>query len=315
MLLIRSIFILSLLILVVGCSSSQNDELKWDKLALKSGDNVTGLCFVDSKLGYAVTATGEVFQTADGGKVFTKLENGSGGRLENVTFLSEEIGFVYGKSGVLRRTSDGAKTWNSISVDISYDLRDMAFLDKEHGYLAGVITSSELQNRGIIGSSADQGATWKFDTTAFKGFHLIETAKPDHLWITGIDAVLYLTEKDSEWQHNVSQSKDTVRAVAFGDIVHGWSVGDHGLLRYSSDGGWSWHDKPRITGRNLTCLIEPKSDVVYIAGDGVIAVTTNHGRQWTVDSVNYPVLFNDCQAAGSDIFLAGARGTILKLKR
>lgn len=315
MLSIRSTLILSALILLCGCSRPQLDKLQWEKLPFPTTDNISGFCFVDAKLGFAVTAVGDVFKTADGGKVFQKLGIMEDRKPRNVTFLSDEIGFVYGRQGLLLRTADGGASWTKMGVDSSLDLRKMAFLDKEHGFLVGVITTGAQPNAGIVGTSSDKGLTWKFDTTQFAGFHQLEIVKPTHAWITGADAVMYTTDKGATWQHNASRGRDTVRAVCFSDIANGWLVGDHGLLRYSSDGGWSWHDKPKLTERSLTCAAQPASDVTYIAGDRFIAATVTHGRKWIIDSLNCPNLLVDCQSVGSEIFIAGSGGTILKLKR
>jgi photosystem II stability/assembly factor-like uncharacterized protein len=289
-----------LLLALAGCSSSNNGLLVGEKLNLPTTASVSGIYFVDAKTGYAATAAGEVFRTEDGGKSFSKLDLGTGCRAEDLYFLNDDIGFAFGRAGYLMRTADAGKSWAAVTVDSSYDLRDMVFLDKEHGFAVGVINTQERKDVAIIGKSADKGLTWSFAATEHHAYRRLSVIPTNNVWILGGEGTAYSTDQGATWGFNAGRGADTIRAFSFSDIIHGWAVGDRGVLRYSSDGGWSWKDKAKLSMRDLTSIAVPQLDVIYLAGDRFLGISTNHGRMWLVDTLNYTARFNDCQAVGKE---------------
>lgn len=310
---LKTITLTILLLCLIGCSSKNDNLLVGERLNLPTSAAVSGIFFLDGTTGFVATASGEAYQTTDGGKTFTRLVLDSSSP-SDFYFLNDDIGFVFGRSGYLARTDDGGKSWNRIITDSTYDLRDMIFLDKGHGYLVGFANMPAGKNVGVVGKSADKGLTWNFQVTENSGFWRLCAAPVNSVWILGGDGITYSTDKGVSWEHNGNRG-DTVRAMAFTDIIHGWSVGDRGVLRNTSDGGWSWTDKARLGARDLTCVASPDLDIVYLGGDRFLGMTTNHGRMWLVDTLNYVTTFNDCQLVGKDAFFAGSGGTIIRLKR
>jgi photosystem II stability/assembly factor-like uncharacterized protein len=302
-----------LLLSVIGCSTKNDNPLVGERLSLQTSATVNGIFFLDGMTGFAATGSSDAYQTTDGGKTFTKLAL-DGGNPSDFYFLNDDIGFAFGQSGYLARTEDGGKSWNRIAVDSTYDLRDMVFLDKGHGFVVGVTNTPEHENAGIVGTSADKGITWSFQVTEHAGFWRLCAAPVNSVWILGGDGFTYSTDKGVSWGHNGSRG-DTVRAMIFTDIIHGWSVGDRGVLRNTADGGWSWKDQIRLGMRTLTCVASPELDIVYLGGDRFLGMTTNQGRMWLVDTLNYVTTFSDCQLVGKDVFFAGSGGTIIRLKR
>jgi photosystem II stability/assembly factor-like uncharacterized protein len=147
--------------------------------------------------GFAATASGEAYQTTDGGKTFTKLAL-DGGSPSDFYFLNDDIGFAFGRSGYLARTEDGGKSWNRIATDSTYDLRDMVFLDKGHGYVVGAANTPEGKNAGI-GESANKGLTWNSGHRAC--WILVCVASVNHVW-TRRRWCYHTTDKEESWEHN-----------------------------------------------------------------------------------------------------------------
>jgi photosystem II stability/assembly factor-like uncharacterized protein len=302
-----------LLLSLIGCSAKNDNMLVGERLNLPTSAAVNGIFFLDGTTGFAATASGKAYQTTDGGKTFTKLAL-DGGSPNDFYFLNDDIGFAFGRSGYLARSEDGGKSWNRIATDSTYDLHDMVFLDKGHGYVVGVANTPQGKNAGVVGESADKGLAWNFQVTEHAGFWRLCVAPVSHVWILGGDGITYSIDKGASWEHNGSRG-DTVRAMVFSDIIHGWSVGDRGVLRNSSDGGWSWTDKVRLGMRNLSCVASPDPDIVYLGGDRFLGMTTSQGRLWLVDTLNYVTTFSDCQLVGKYVFFAGSGGTIIRLRR
>ena len=300
----KTISLAILLFGLVGCSSTLDKLPEGERLNLPTSESVSGIFFIDGETGYVATMAGDGYQTIDGGKTFSKL-NFDGRDVRDFYFLNDDIGFAFGRSGFLERCDDGGKSWSRIVTDSTYKFRDMVFLDKGHGFLIGETADSSGNPVGLLGATTDKGLTWSFKITEYRGFMQIRTASPTHVWILGDDGITYSVDKGASWEHNRNRG-DMVRAMVFSDIIHGWSVGDRGLLRNTSDGGWSWTDKPKLTERSLSCATSPDLDIIILGGDRFLGMTTNHGRVWLMDSLNYMTTFTDCQAVGKDVFLAGS---------
>ncbi|MCC6964301.1 MAG: hypothetical protein IT585_13700 [candidate division Zixibacteria bacterium] len=294
-------------LLLGGCSD--NDPLKYEPISFPVTDEITGIDFTDGSHGCVVTAVGDVFLTTNG-KSFAKTAS-FGRRLSDVCFLDDDIGIAFG-AGLLARTNDGGQTWTAMSCDSTYLLDDCVFAKDNRGILVGAIASGDHAGHGLIGISDDEALTFRWDTTEFSGFTDIDDVPPSHAWILGDGVLLYTTDNGQTWEHSTHRVQGS-HQVYFTDVQHGWEVGDNGLLRYSSDGGWSWQDKLKMTEEPLLCVTAPEIDIIYIAGNRFVAVSTNHGRQWVKDSATYPVKFNDLDWVGGHIFVAGSGGTLMKL--
>lgn len=300
---------------IVGCSTPENEPMQWQTIALPTSETVTGIFFVSEDYGYAVTESGTILNTSDGGETVAILEYHAGVRLEDTWFNSESEGFIFGAAGFLAHTTDKGQSWQTIATDPNYHLYDMNFLDDEHGFLAGVIESGEYHNRGVIGFSTDEGASWSFDTTAYDGFRHVDVLPDNHVWIGGQGVIYYTIDKGESWEHNATgNANDVVRGVFFSQMQYGHVVGEAGLILNTEDGGWSWQRVDKFTDRDFTCVTAPEVNIVYIAGDGIIARSVFRGKTWEVDSTSYATSFQDLHWSDDWLYLAGSNGTLLKLK-
>ena len=64
--------------------------------AMRSDAELTDVCFVDRKTGWAVGDRGVIWHTADGGKDWEIQPSGVSCRLESVSFISPEVGWAVG---------------------------------------------------------------------------------------------------------------------------------------------------------------------------------------------------------------------------
>lgn len=300
-------------VLVISCSSSPDDLLKFEIKAFPEPVEITGIHFVSSSDGYAVTARGDIFKTTDGGNSFSKIFSTNGIRLADIFFATDDVGFAFGSRGILARTTDKGRSWSFVTADTSHHFVRMKGLSKQILLLAGFVTDSAGASSGLIGLSRDGGETWSFERKPYDRFLDLDVYREQHAWILGRDAILYTTNAGQTWESTVNLLRDSVAALFFTDVAHGWQVGLNGRLRHTADGGWSWEEKTRMTENALTCVIGPDAERIYVAGDGIVAVTTNYGRNWYFDDITYPVRFNDSHIVGSTLFLAGSDGMLLKL--
>lgn len=302
------------IIIIVGCGAPEDKPMQWKKLPLPTSENITGIDFPSDNLGYLVTEVGSVLKTTDGGATCTALSLRAGTRLEDACFLSDDEGFVFGRNGFMARTGDGGQTWEKLDFDQSCWLKSMGVLDDEHWFLAGVLDDPEQTFTGIVGTSEDEGATWTFDTTEYRGFDYVDILKDDHLFISGVGFVYYSSDKGENWQHNFTGNRDdSLSGLFFANIRYGWGVGSGGLLLHTTDGGWSWDRQEKLTTKDLNCVTAPEIATIYLAGDHIIAASRTNGRDWEVDTLSYSVTFNDFHWTGDEIYLCGSEGALLKL--
>lgn len=310
---LTGVFLTLAMLLVGGCSSGDKDPLLFEAYTIVTGEEVTGIDFTSSSKGCAITASGNVLRTTDGGKTFFPAGNSGGKRLEDIYFLDDDIGLVCGEKGALLRTENGGATWTAIATDSSWDLASIGFPGDEVGIVVGNYNIGEFTGKGVIGRSTDKGLIWNFAKTEHVQLQYIDVVPHEHAWVLGKEALVYTTDGGRVWDHAASRTPG-INALLFIDIQHGWEVGDNGLLRYSSDGGWSWQDKLKMTDESLTCLAVPEPDLVYIAGNNFLAVSSNHGRNWVMDTVSHKFRFIDIDAVGHVVFAAGSGGQLIKLK-
>ena len=115
------------------------------------------------------------------------------------------------------------------------------------------------------------------------------------------------------WQNPLPQGND-LYTVHFIDQQTGWTVGYHGTILKTINGGQTWVTQTSGTSSNLVGVIFVDHQTGWAAGhDGVILKTTNGGQTWakqlsgTTKHLNY-ITFIDPQTG----WVAGDQGTILK---
>ena len=88
---------------------SSNAGASW-----KSGSPMgafNGLCFVNSKIGYVVGYSGQIYYTADSAHTWTPQNSTVSTRINSVTFVDSLNGWCCGDLGVILHTTDGGKLW------------------------------------------------------------------------------------------------------------------------------------------------------------------------------------------------------------
>ncbi len=310
---LAGIILAAAVLFIGGCSSGGNDPLQYESYMIVAGEEINGIDFVSESNGCAITAAGNIYRTTDGGRTFFVVGGISGRRLADIYFLDDDIGFACGEKGTLLRTVDGGASWSAIAADSGWDLESIGFPKDEFGIIVGNFNSGEFAGMGVIGTTSDEGVTWNFAKTDYRALYYVDVVPTDHAWILGKESLVYTTDGGQSWDQVASRITGA-NALLFTDVQHGWEIGDNGLLRYSTDGGWSWQNKLKMTEEPLTCLAVPEPDRIYIAGNHFLAVSTNHGRNWLMDSVSHKFRFVDMDAVGHDVFAAGSGGELIKLK-
>jgi photosystem II stability/assembly factor-like uncharacterized protein len=200
-----------------------------------------------------------LWRTDDGGQTWRELHlPGKRWPSGGLSFLSPWRGFVTTGDAILA-TEDGGQTWQTRYISRSKygSLSAVQMLDARHGYAGGGwATSSSSASHQLLLATDDGGHTWRtvyehFEERDGKPITRLQFSSPQTGWVA---------------HGGCRKMIDSARHCA-------------GKVRYTSDGGQSWHTAGfgqvlRFTsiGASAWFLDAGRSDALYHSGDG--------GRTW-----------------------------------
>ena len=100
-----------------------------------------------------------------------------------------------------------------------------------------------------------------------------------------IGRIFHTTDGWKTWidQTDTTVTKQRFSSVDFVDELHGWVVGEAGIILYTKDGGSSWAIQGAgVTSNNLNKLSTVDSDHAWAAGDKGTIVYTMNGTTWNL---------------------------------
>lgn len=232
---------------------------------------LTTLCFVDEHRGWAAGHGGVVLHTTDGGETWSlqRSELDHDRPLFALKFFDAQHGVAVGLWSLVLTTADGGATWQAVQV------RAPEGAKKADLNLLGLFTDAKgrlfaTAERGMLLRSDDQGRSWSYLASGYKGSFWTGLAAADGtLLAAGLRGSLYRSADDGRsWTRIETQSKASITALAHSgtEIV---GVGLDGLVLRSSDGGASFKSEVRPDRVSLTALA--------IAGDGQLALFSKQG--------------------------------------
>ncbi len=224
------------------------------------------------------------------------IELGTDASFEDVCFADTLNGWIVGGSihaqgGIVGRTRDGGRTWaftSGIASEgpgtVAYTLNAVYFADTLNGLVAG--------EGGRIFKSEDGGRNWRLVEYGRGGashFFDLEMRDPWNGWAIGLMGVMKTTDGGETWvpltRPGGEDEPTWGHAAAFVDEVHGFKVGQYGVLEFTTNGGRRWYDHV------LTFASNPKPylfDVHFadpqhgwvVGEDGTVFRTVNGGASW-----------------------------------
>ncbi len=172
--------------------NTTDSGVNWTLHQSPTTNNLYGVDFINSQVGFAVGDNGTILHTSDGGLNW-ELQNSNfpNSTLFEVSFIDENNGVAVGGDwfsiySLILKTTDGGENWTQINQNTAQNyLYDVQFIS------ANVLTAI---NEGIF-RSTDAGLTWTLQENGVEGATLISLSFIDEMngVIVGDDGIILRT--------------------------------------------------------------------------------------------------------------------------
>lgn len=187
--------------------------------------------------------------------VWERLPSPVAANLYRVQFVDSLTGWAAGDSGVIIKTTDGGLNWIRQESGISSAIYDLFFLDENRGW----------------------GVTWRSTAPPF-GTNIIFTNSGGEEW----------------FELEYPEENVFLHTIRFTDSVNGYIGGEGGVLKRTTDGGFTWREcevQEEYSGFPILNLNLNDGQYAYANGGhvdvlGIIWRTTNGGEYWSTTAVS-----------------------------
>jgi photosystem II stability/assembly factor-like uncharacterized protein len=212
---------------------------------VKMFDRQNGIAMGDA-LSNALPAV--FLKTTDGGAHWLSVNDSligsfSGNVWQRLDFPSPQVGYYFesGKSPQkLYKTTDGCRHWQATALPDSLSCQMLTFADENIGlaYTSHYtkVGSTWIQNLNIC-RTRDGGSSWEIfpcPATGYGNNFCFMPNNPARVWLTDKLKLYFSSDTGRTWTEVFSQGG---RDIAFTDSMHGWMLGDNGVLYYTSNAG------------------------------------------------------------------------------
>lgn len=230
---------------------------------------LTAVAFADAEHGWAVGHWGAILATADGGETWhiQRMDTAEDRPLFAVHFFDARHGVAVGLWSLVLTTADGGKTW------VEREMQPPPDSSRADLNLLGLFADARgtlyaTGERGMVLASSDQGASWRYLPTGYKG----------SLW-SGI-------------------------ALDDASLLVG---GQRGSLYRSEDGGAHWTAVAGGGRHSITAFASQGANVVAVGLEGFVAFSTDNGRTFTAQARADRLTLTAALADGNGRWLFGSR--------
>jgi photosystem II stability/assembly factor-like uncharacterized protein len=227
-------------------------NLKYMSSTIYEWQCINDIEFLDESTGYAIGDNGQLFKTSDVGETWTLTESGVSFNLMNIAFANLQTGFIIGNTTTtLLKTQDGGNSWLEMNYpdDLpSTYLEEIYFVNETTGFIFTV----ELPNYdGLIFKTIDSGETWTEVFSDPSSYSAKFAFFDDLHGIAGCNSWMYSSKVllTNDGGNNWSEislpglSWFGTNSLCYFDQNNAFSVGMHGRIYKSSNGGALWEEK------------------------------------------------------------------------
>lgn len=235
---------------------------------------LTSVSFIDDRTGWAAGQWGVILTTADGGENWTlqRSDTAVDQPLFSIHFKDKDRGWAVGLWSLVLATADGGKNWASVKLppppDGGKPDRNLQriFADRKGAlYIAA--------EQGIVIRSVDNGSTWTYSATGYKGSFWTGIAlRNDTLLVGGLRGTIYRSiDNGKSWKEVPSGVKSSITDFAEADGKV-YAVGLDGVYLVSSTAGASFTAAQREDRIPFTSLaVTANGRLVAFSKQGVVS--------------------------------------------
>lgn len=196
----------------------------WSRLVGAGLDDLEAMYFRHATMGFAVSKTGKIFSTVDGGVMWQSHPTMTTERLKDVWFLDDTTGFVVGENAQYFKTLDGGITWATANFSITGDLKDIFFTDPQIGYITG--------DQGQCFKTINGGQNWtKLVLPTNADLNAAYFLHPDTGYVVGENGTMYHTQDGGmSWTPNTTSTQQEINNIFMFRSDIGFAVGDSGIV-------------------------------------------------------------------------------------
>jgi photosystem II stability/assembly factor-like uncharacterized protein len=238
--------------------------ITWRRAKAPAAPLLTGLDFLDERLGIAVGHDSVILTTADGGESWTQCFSApaEGRPLLDVIFVRKDFAVAVGAYGAYYESGDAGATWTARKISAD-DKHFNAILDLGGGQLL------ILGEAGTILASADGGKSWASVASPYKGSFFGALVSDDGAVLAfGMRGRIYRSaDKGHTWVQVDNASTATLiggEKLADGAIV---LAGSAGTALVSRDQGRSFVPLPTGTTRAFAKPVPGAANAILLLGE------------------------------------------------
>jgi photosystem II stability/assembly factor-like uncharacterized protein len=293
----------------------------WTSAGPRTRDYCLGVDFADALHGWVCCADGVVWRTVDGGVTWQRTQVGELVDLFAVSFADALHGAAAGEFGFIAVTSDGGATWSTLSRGTTADLYDVRMVSASEGWAVG--TGSTVLHTVNAGQEWTVVVPDCVPALAYGSLNAITAGDEDHLWVCGTGGTVLATatggvDPDGAGPQTAWVWSDPGTTIELSDIVFladgltGWSVGEHGYVLHTDDGGATWAGQAAGHPAWIQAVAAWSAQKAVLSGyQGWLGSTADGGETWAEAGDDERGTFKTVDVVDADtVVVAGYAGAM-----
>ncbi|MBJ7353468.1 MAG: hypothetical protein JHC98_01460 [Thermoleophilaceae bacterium] len=259
-------------------------RLPWSSSDVSCASPIVSLSFPTASNGYLLLATGEIFQTQDGGDTWRKVTAptgtpaaGGGTAPHDIWFSSPTAGVVSVGTNIYYTTDAGA-SWTAVQAVPGLGSLRYEFISATEGFAFG--------NKSGLYKTVNGGATWALvagdGTIEGNAVSSLSCADATACLAATSDgaSILRTTDGGLTWTTLKASTRATY-AVGFTTATHAIAVGAGSVIVATEDAGQNWTPlNSEAAGQYFRAHVDSPTSAVLFGGGTAMARTTDAGASF-----------------------------------